>query len=136
MNALKHGNRSRKLALLREESRAFEDRLRRWMAIGDAQNDVEEYLKQWKQILFKLRQIPVLFRDLTTGRPSQGTPPRRKRENPADRHPKAAIPNLRRRIRANGLAGEACRQRFRSPSRGDYDPKRSGGRWRGWWKRS
>jgi len=44
MNALKHGNRSRKPALLREESCAFEDRLRKWMAIGDAQNDVEEYL--------------------------------------------------------------------------------------------
>ena len=44
MNALKHGNRSRKLALLREESYAFEERLRKWMAIGDAQNDVEEYL--------------------------------------------------------------------------------------------
>jgi hypothetical protein len=44
MNALKHGNRSRKLALLREESLAFEERLRKWMAIGDAQNDVEEYL--------------------------------------------------------------------------------------------
>jgi len=47
MNALKHGNRSRKLALLREESCAFEDRLRKWMAIGDAQNDVEEYLNEW-----------------------------------------------------------------------------------------
>ncbi len=44
MNALKHGNRSQKLALLREESCAFEERLRKWMAIGDAQNDVEEYL--------------------------------------------------------------------------------------------
>ncbi len=44
MNALKHGNRSRKLALLREESCAFEERLRKWMAIGEAQNDVEEYL--------------------------------------------------------------------------------------------
>ncbi len=44
MNALKHGNRSQKLAMLREESCAFEDRLRKWMAIGDAQNDVEEYL--------------------------------------------------------------------------------------------
>jgi len=44
MNALKHGNRSRKVALLREESCAFEDRLCKWMAIGDAQNDVEEYL--------------------------------------------------------------------------------------------
>jgi hypothetical protein len=44
MNSLKHGNRSQKLALLREESCAFEERLRKWMAIGDAQNDVEEYL--------------------------------------------------------------------------------------------
>jgi hypothetical protein len=44
MNALKHGNRSPKLALLREESCAFEERLQKWMAIGDAQNDVEEYL--------------------------------------------------------------------------------------------
>ncbi len=44
MNALKHGDRSRKLALLREESCAIEERLRKWMAIGDAQNDVEEYL--------------------------------------------------------------------------------------------
>src|SRR5208282_3870808 len=44
MNALKHGNRSRKLAMLREESIAFEERLQKWMAIGDAQNDVEEYL--------------------------------------------------------------------------------------------
>ncbi len=44
MNAIKNGNRSQKLALLREESSAFEERLRKWMAIGDAQNDVEEYL--------------------------------------------------------------------------------------------
>src|SRR6516162_6647069 len=44
MNALKHGNRSRKRTLLQEESCAFEERLRKWMAIGDAQNDVEEYL--------------------------------------------------------------------------------------------
>jgi hypothetical protein len=44
MNALKHGNRSRKLALLHEESCAFEDRLRKWMAIEGAHNDVEEFL--------------------------------------------------------------------------------------------
>src|SRR5271157_1770458 len=44
MNALKHGNRSRKVARLREESYAFEERLRKWMAVGDAQNDVDEYL--------------------------------------------------------------------------------------------
>ncbi len=46
MNSLKHGNRSQKLAMLHEESCAFEERLRKWMAIGDAQNDVEEYLYQ------------------------------------------------------------------------------------------
>jgi hypothetical protein len=44
MNALKHGNPTGKLALSREESCAFEGRLRKWMAIGDAQNDVEESL--------------------------------------------------------------------------------------------
>ncbi len=44
MNSLKHGNRSQKLAMLREESFAFEERLQKWMGIGDAQNDVEEYL--------------------------------------------------------------------------------------------
>ena len=44
MNALRHGNRSRRLALLREESTAFEHRLQKWMATNDAQNDVEEYL--------------------------------------------------------------------------------------------
>jgi len=43
MNALKHRKRSRKLATLRKESCAFDERLRKWMAIGDAQNDVEEY---------------------------------------------------------------------------------------------
>jgi len=44
MNSLRHGRRSKKLALLREESYAFQERLRKWMAIGDAQNDVDEYL--------------------------------------------------------------------------------------------
>jgi len=44
MDALKHGDRSRKLAMLREGACAFEERLHKWMAIGDAQNDVEEYL--------------------------------------------------------------------------------------------
>jgi hypothetical protein len=49
MNALKHGDRSRKLAFAREESGAFEERLRTWMAINDAQNDVEEYLMEDSQ---------------------------------------------------------------------------------------
>jgi len=44
MNALKHGRRSKKLALLREESYAFEQRLRKWMTAGNARSDVEEYL--------------------------------------------------------------------------------------------
>ncbi len=61
MNALKHGNRSRKLALLREESCAFEDRLRKWMAIGDAQNDVEESSGFW-QSHDRLKAIRLLGR--------------------------------------------------------------------------
>jgi len=44
MNSLKHGLRSKKLALLREESYAFEARLRKWMAIGAANDDMAEYL--------------------------------------------------------------------------------------------
>jgi hypothetical protein len=44
MNALKHGQRSSRLARLREESFAFEERLRKWKTTGAARNDVEEYL--------------------------------------------------------------------------------------------
>ena len=44
MNALKHGMRSRKLALLRDESIAFENRRLKWMANADAQDDFEEFL--------------------------------------------------------------------------------------------
>ncbi|MGO9914322.1 MAG: hypothetical protein ACLQIB_06345 [Isosphaeraceae bacterium] len=121
MNALKHGNRSRKLALLGEQSCAFEERLRKSMAIGDAQNDVEEYLtedsqrnryrkavherwpdlfrtrekEEWQQILFELRQIPAHFRDLTTGRPSLRNTACRNTEKPQNRDLKAAIPKLR-----------------------------------------
>src|SRR5262249_34612896 len=62
MNALKHGNRSRKMALLREESCAFEERLRKWMAIGDAQNDVEEYLITFWQSHDRLKAIRLLGR--------------------------------------------------------------------------
>jgi hypothetical protein len=36
--------RSRKLALLREESIAFENRRLKWMANADAQDDIEEFL--------------------------------------------------------------------------------------------
>ncbi len=44
MNAIKHGLRSKKQALLREESYAFEERLRKWMASSSARSDAEEYL--------------------------------------------------------------------------------------------
>jgi hypothetical protein len=44
MNALKHGMRSRKLAILRDESIAFENRRLKWMANADAQDDIEEFL--------------------------------------------------------------------------------------------
>ncbi len=42
-----------------------------------------------RERLFKLRQIPALFRDLTTGRPSQGKTARRNREKPKFRDPQA-----------------------------------------------
>ena len=44
MNALKHGLRSKKVELMREDSYAFENRLNKWLTIGDAQSDVDEYL--------------------------------------------------------------------------------------------
>ncbi len=44
MNALKHGLRSKKVEMMREDSYAFENRLNKWLAIGDAQSDVDEYL--------------------------------------------------------------------------------------------
>ncbi len=44
MNALKHGLRSKKVEMMREESYAFENRLRKWSANGDAQTDVDEFL--------------------------------------------------------------------------------------------
>jgi hypothetical protein len=44
MNALKHGMRSKKLALVREDSIAFENRRMKWLANADAQDDIEEFL--------------------------------------------------------------------------------------------
>ena len=44
MNALKHGLRSKNVERLREHSYAFENRLNKWLTIGDAQSDVDEYL--------------------------------------------------------------------------------------------
>jgi hypothetical protein len=44
MNAVRHGLRSKKIAALREESYAFEERLHKWMAASDAGDDIEEFL--------------------------------------------------------------------------------------------
>ena len=58
MNALKHGMRSRKLALLRDESIAFENRRLKWMANADAQDDIEEFLvHQNVSLSFELEQL-------------------------------------------------------------------------------
>jgi hypothetical protein len=58
MNSLKHGLRSKKVEFQREESYAFEDRLRKWGAVADVKNDVEEYLVYLNVSLsFKLDRI-------------------------------------------------------------------------------
>jgi hypothetical protein len=44
MNGLKHGLRSKKLALMREESLAFENRRLRWLAHSDPVDDMAEFL--------------------------------------------------------------------------------------------
>ena len=44
MNALKHGRRSKKSALLRDDSFAFETRRQKWMANADPKTDMEEYM--------------------------------------------------------------------------------------------
>jgi len=44
MNALKHGMRSKRLALLDEESYAFETRRMKWMSITDPDDDMGEFL--------------------------------------------------------------------------------------------
>src|ERR1017187_1951659 len=43
-NARKHGMRSAREKLMREDSLAFEERLRRWSATTQPENDVEEFL--------------------------------------------------------------------------------------------
>ena len=58
INALKHGMRSRKLALLRDESIAFENRRLKWMANADAQDDIEEFLiYQNVSLSFELERV-------------------------------------------------------------------------------
>ena len=44
MNALKHGRRSKRIALMDDISYSYEERRRKWMASRDARNDVEEFL--------------------------------------------------------------------------------------------
>ncbi|MFI5459554.1 MAG: hypothetical protein ACHRXM_29365, partial [Isosphaerales bacterium] len=44
MNAFKHGMRAKKQALLRDDSIAFENRLRKWMAVADPHDDMGEFL--------------------------------------------------------------------------------------------
>ena len=44
MNAIVHALRSKKVALAREDSYAFENRRHKWLAIADACDDREEFL--------------------------------------------------------------------------------------------
>jgi G:T/U-mismatch repair DNA glycosylase len=44
MNALKHGNYSKKLEMLRENSLNFETRQHKWMSSEDPRNDSETFL--------------------------------------------------------------------------------------------
>jgi hypothetical protein len=58
MNALKHGMRSKKQALLDEESIAFENRLRKWTALADPVDDVGEFLvHQYVSLSFQLERV-------------------------------------------------------------------------------
>ncbi len=44
MNALRHGRRSKRMALVEDISYSYEERRRKWMARHDASNDVEEFI--------------------------------------------------------------------------------------------
>ena len=58
MNALKHGMRSKKQALLLEDSFAFENRLRKWVSIADPDDDVGEFLvHQYVSQSFELERV-------------------------------------------------------------------------------
>ena len=58
MNALKHGMRSKKQALLLEDSFAFENRLRKWMASADPDDDMGEFLvHQYVSLSFELERV-------------------------------------------------------------------------------
>ena len=58
MNALKHGMRSKRLAFLREDSFAFENRRQKWMASADPDDDTGEFLvHQYVCLSFELEQV-------------------------------------------------------------------------------
>jgi hypothetical protein len=58
MNALKHGMRSKKQALLDEDSYAFENRLHKWVSIADPEDDVGEFLvHQYVSLSFQLDHL-------------------------------------------------------------------------------
>src|SRR5271166_4525587 len=44
MNALKHGRRSKRVALLRDEGYSFENRKAKWLANADPPDDMSEFL--------------------------------------------------------------------------------------------
>ena len=58
MNALKHGMRSKRLAFLREDSFAFENRRQKWMASANPDDDAGEFLvHQYVCLSFELDQV-------------------------------------------------------------------------------
>jgi len=69
MNALKHGMRSRKQTLLDEDSIAFENRLRKWVAIADPDDDVGEFLVH--RSVFQSFQLERVERAYVEGLTSQ-----------------------------------------------------------------
>ena len=67
MNALKHGMRSKKLALFREESYEFENRRMKWMSIADPDDDIGEFLvNQFVSQSFELEQVERAQRERLT----------------------------------------------------------------------
>jgi len=58
MNALKHGLRSKKLALMREESIAFENRRMKWLSSADPDDDMGEFLvHQYVSLSFEIERV-------------------------------------------------------------------------------
>ena len=60
MNALKHGMRSKKQALLLEDSYAFENRLHKWMASADPDDDMGEFLvHRYVSLSFEVERVKL-----------------------------------------------------------------------------